>query len=225
MMSRTRCMVSVLFALFALGGCKSNEEEVQRRVDETLREREFAAREAEIARREADLAKKTPIPECEANFATAARCPGFTATELTEYRKHYQDLLTAATTPEARASLVEDCRKAAKALTIDSRCKTKTAAPATTTAPTKKLEGEAACQRSIQLARQQQIETAVAMYHACQKGGSSADLAKQTIQSNAKPAAHSASFRHDCARAKSIANAAKSIGADGGSSAVAASCK
>lgn len=102
---------------------------------------------------------------------------------------------------------------------------TKTAAPATTTAPTKKVEGEAACQRAIQLAGQQQIEAAVAMYHACQKGGSSVGLAKQRIQSNARPAAEFAKRRGDCNRARSIANAAKSIGADGGSSSVAASCK
>ena len=99
------------------------------------------------------------------------------------------------------------------------------AAAATTTAPTKKVEGEAACQRSIQLAGQQAIEAAVAMYHGCQKGGSSSGLAKQRIQSNAKPAAEFAKRRGDCNRARSIANAAKSIGADGGSSAVAASCK
>ncbi|MFW5739479.1 MAG: serine/threonine-protein kinase, partial [Myxococcota bacterium] len=100
--------------------------------------------------------------------------------------------------------------------------------PATTTKkpPTKnKLEGEPACQRSIQLARQGAIEAAVGMYRACQKGGSSVALAKTTIRSNAKSAAQSAKFRGDCRRAKSIAAAARSIGADGGSSAVANSCK
>jgi hypothetical protein len=81
------------------------------------------------------------------------------------------------------------------------------------------------CQRAIQLASQQAIEAAVAMYRSCQKGGSSVGLAKQRIQSNAKPAAEFAKRRGDCNRARSIANAAKSIGADGGSSAVAASCK
>ena len=102
---------------------------------------------------------------------------------------------------------------------------TKTAPPSTTTAPAKQLEGEPACQRAIQLASQQAIEAAVAMYRSCQKGGSSVGLAKQRIQSNAKPAAEFAKRRGDCNRARSIANAAKSIGADGGSSAVAASCK
>ena len=53
------------------------------------------------------------------------------------------------------------------------------------------------------------------MYRACQKGGSSVGRAKATIRSNAKRAAQQQVFRHNCSRAKSIAAAASSIGADG----------
>ena len=92
--------------------------------------------------------------------------------------------------------------------------------------PKKGPTGEEACKKSIQLARQQAIEAAVGMYNACRSGGgSSAGLAHSTIKSNARGAAQSASFNHDCAKAKRIAAAASSIGADGGSSAMAASCK
>jgi len=123
--------------------------------------------------------------------------------------------------PDAAAADGED---AAPAATKTAVAATNTAPAPTKTAP-KGPEGEAACQRSIQLARQGAIEAAVGMYRACQKGGSSAGLAKNTIRSNAKNAAQQAKFRGDCRRAKSIASAAGSIGADGGSSSVAASCK
>ncbi len=99
---------------------------------------------------------------------------------------------------------------------------TVTAAPVPTQ---KKPQGEAACQKSIQLANNGAIEAAVAMYRRCQKGGSSTGRAKAMIRSKAKGAARQAKFRGDCRRARSIANAAGSIGADGGSGKVARSCK
>jgi serine/threonine-protein kinase len=92
--------------------------------------------------------------------------------------------------------------------------------------PKKGPTGEEACKKSIQLARQQAIEAAVSLYNACRSGGgSSAGLAHSTIRSNAGRAAQSATYLHDCAAAKRIASAAGSIGADGGSGAIASSCK
>jgi serine/threonine-protein kinase len=86
-------------------------------------------------------------------------------------------------------------------------------------------QGQEACEKSTQLARQGAIEAAVSLYHACQKGGQTAAVAKAAIRSNAKQAAQQARFRGDCPRAKSIAAAAGSIGADGGAGAEAAMCK
>jgi len=120
----------------------------------------------------------------------------------------------------------EDAASAGDTATATAK-KTTTPPPKTAKKPPPKKgpKGEAACQRAITLARQEAIEAAVAMYRACQKGGSSQGLAKNTIRSKAKPAAMHAKLRGDCRRAKSIAAAAGSIGADGGSSAVARSCK
>lgn len=129
--------------------------------------------------------------------------------------------LASAAAPEASVEEVD----AEPAPTATATATVRPTATPTATATSNKLQGEAACQRSIQLANQGSIEAAVGMYHACQKGGQSSGLAKQRIQANAKTAATQAKFRGDCRRAKSIASAASSIGADGGSSQVAASCK
>jgi len=77
----------------------------------------------------------------------------------------------------------------------------------------------------VQAANNGAIEQAVALYHACQKGGQTAGLAKSAIQRNAGPAAQQARFRHDCARARSIASSAASIGAAGTAQSEASQCK
>jgi len=98
-------------------------------------------------------------------------------------------------------------------------------ATATTTAAKGGPTGQEACDKSVQAANNGAIEQAVALYHACQKGGQTAGLAKSAIQRNAGPAAQQARFRHDCARARSIASSAASIGAAGTAQAEASQCK
>jgi hypothetical protein len=86
-------------------------------------------------------------------------------------------------------------------------------------------QGEEACKKSRDAAQSDQIEAAVNLYRACQNGGQTAPLAHRTIQQNAGPSAQRARFRHDCRRAKSIADAASSINAAGSSQSEAAQCK
>jgi serine/threonine-protein kinase len=129
--------------------------------------------------------------------------------------------LASATSPEASV----DEADAGPAPTHTATATVRPTATATATATKKKLEGEAACQQSIQSAKQGAIESAVGLYRVCQKGGSSAAQAHHAIRTNAKSAAERAKFNGDCKRAKSIAASASSIGADGGATAVANSCK
>ena len=103
---------------------------------------------------------------------------------------------------------------------------TKTATTASSTPPdTKGPAGEEACRQSANMARNGQIEAAVGLYHACEKGGSSMSVAKAAIAQYAGPAATKAGFNHDCAKAKRIASAAASIGAAGTSQNEASKCK
>jgi serine/threonine-protein kinase len=99
-------------------------------------------------------------------------------------------------------------------------------ATATSTAPPKGgPQGEEACQKSAQAARNHQIEAAVNLYHGCKNGGQSVGNAHSAISSNAGPSAREARMRGDCKAAKRIAQQAQSIGAAGGAPAEAAQCK
>lgn len=108
---------------------------------------------------------------------------------------------------------------------------TAAAKPATTTKPaatkpsTAGQKGDAACDKSIALARAGQIEAAVREYGGCTQGGSKARTAKSIIQAEAPKAAQQAVFRGDCKRAQSIARSASSIGVGSNATSIANKCK
>lgn len=101
--------------------------------------------------------------------------------------------------------------------------------PPTTPPPPSGPQGDAACAASEAAARGGSIEGAVAMYNKCQStGGSPGALsaARARIRSQAPSVVKNRAFRGDCPGAKSAANAASSIGENGGQAALATtSCK
>jgi serine/threonine-protein kinase len=103
----------------------------------------------------------------------------------------------------------------------------KTAPTATPDAapPGKGPQGEEACAKSRGMADNGNIEAAVSLYNACKNGGSTAPMTHAAIARNAGPAAKQARFNKNCARARSIASSAASIGAAGTSQAEANQCK